>query len=52
MSYRKTSQRRKAKHVATYKRRRQPGEFRVRELRRLPWWCDSVVCRALREGRP
>jgi hypothetical protein len=30
---------------------RGPHQFKVKELRKLPWWCDPVVLRALADRK-
>ncbi len=47
--YRKTARRNKQNLMPRVRRR--PGQFRVRELRRLPWWCDPLIMRLLDQGR-
>ena len=39
--YRKT--RRRNKQILLPRMRRRPGQFRVAQLRRLPWWSDPIV---------
>jgi hypothetical protein len=39
--FRKTARRNKKVLLPCIRRR--PGQFRVAQLRRLPWWCDPRV---------
>jgi hypothetical protein len=45
-SYRKSSRTMPAR-PKTCVTRRKPGQPRVRDLRKLPWWCDEMVVRLL-----